>query len=212
MSKIEININNYFDKIFYINLDKDLERNTKMISQFQKWGITNYERISGTVFHEIPHNYFWRNFNTDKISIKYILGSLGARNSHFRIMEMAINRSYNKILVLEDDVEFIEDPNLMLKNNLDKLESWDMLYFGGTEEHNFNGQIVGAYAYAVNRKLIEEIYYMLPSSGMEVDNFYAKVLFHMSYNYNYTGKFLIKKIEPFNSINHPYVFKSNIRN
>ena len=86
-----------------------------------------------------------------------------------------------------------------------------MLYFGGTVEEHFNGQIVGGYAYGLNRKLIEETYYMLPTSGMEVDNFYAKILYHMSYNYNLTGKYLIKKLEPFNTIKVNFDYKSNIR-
>jgi hypothetical protein len=46
---------------------------------------------------------------------------------------------------------------------------------------------------------------------MEVDNFYAKILYHMSYNYNETGKYKIKKIEPFNTIKVDFNFESNIR-
>lgn len=204
-------LDTFFDKIFYINLDADTERNEKMIEQFNKYNISNYERISATVIDSIPDKYYWRNFNVDKLNEKYIKGSLGCRNSHWRIMEICLKRDYQKVLIFEDDVIFNSDPNKVLYDNLDKLDNWDMLYFGGTEEPYFWGQIVGAYAYALNRKLIEEIYYMLPTSGMEVDNFYAKVLFHMSYNYSPTGKYLIKKLEPFNSIIVNFYFKSNIR-
>ena len=198
------------DKIFYINLDKDVERDEKITAQFQKFNITNYERISATKIDIVPDTMYWRNFNTDKLTEDYILGSLGCRNSHYRIMELSLQRGYKKILVLEDDVIMLEDPNIILENNKNIIDSWDMLYFGGYEENNFGGQIVCAHAYAVNIKLIEEIYFMLPSSGMEVDNFYAKILYHMSYNYSHTGKYLIKKLNPFNTIIQDYSYKSNI--
>ena len=203
-------INSFFDKIFYINLDKDVERDEKITAQFQKFNITNYERISATKIDIVPDPMYWRNFNKDKLTENYILGSLGCRNSHYRIMELSLQRGYNKILVLEDDVIIKEDPSRILEANKNELENWDMLYFGGIIEENFQGQIVTTHAYAVNRKLIEEIYFMLPSSGMEVDNFYAKILYHMSYNYSHTGKYLIKKLNPFNTIIQDYSYKSNI--
>jgi GR25 family glycosyltransferase involved in LPS biosynthesis len=201
----------FFDKIFYINLDKDTDRNVKIVEQFKRYDISNFERISGTVVDIVPDISYWRNFNQDKINEKYVLGGLGCRNSHWRIMKTALERGYNKILVLEDDIVFTKDPHQVLKDNMSKLDNWDMLYFGGTEESNFRGQIVGAYAYGLNRKLIEEIYYMLPTSGMEVDNFYAKVLFHMSYNYSKCGKYNIKKMEPFDTVDIDFKCISNIR-
>lgn len=204
-------LNNFFDKIFYINLDKDTERNQNLLFQFKKYNITNFERISGVEFQEIPDKSYWRNFNLNVLNEKYILGSMGCRASHKKIMDISMERGYNKILILEDDIFFTEDPNEILNKNLHQLDSWDMLYFGGSIEEHFNGQIVGAYAYGLNRKLIEETYFMLPTSGMEVDNFYAKILYHMSYNYNLTGKYQIKKLEPFNTVKVDFNFNSNIR-
>ncbi len=204
-------LNNFFDKIFYINLDKDTERNQNLLFQFKKYNITNFERISGVEFQEIPDKSYWRNFNLNALNEKYILGSMGCRASHKKIMDISMERGYNKILILEDDIFFTEDPNEILNKNLHQLDSWDMLYFGGSIEEHFNGQIVGAYAYGLNRKLIEETYFMLPTSGMEVDNFYAKILYHMSYNYNLTGKYQIKKLEPFNTVKVDFNFNSNIR-
>ena len=211
MNTSDITINTFFDKVFYINLDHDVERNEQMIAQFKKYGITNYERISGTVLNEIPSKMYWRNFNIERLNKKYILGGLGARNSHWRITQIAIERGYEKILIFEDDVIFQMDPNELLRANVENLKDWDMLFFGGHEEHHFNGQIVLAHAYGLNRKLIEETYHMLPASGMEVDNFYAKILFHMSYNYRPGGKYLVKKIYPFNTIIQNNLYQSNIQ-
>jgi GR25 family glycosyltransferase involved in LPS biosynthesis len=208
---MDITLNNFFDKIFYINLDKDKERNQNLLFQFEKYNITNFERISGVEFQEIPDKIYWRNFNLNALNEKYILGSMGCRASHKKIMDISMERGYNKILIFEDDIFFTEDPNEILNKNLHQLDSWDMLYFGGSIEEHFNGQIVGAYAYGLNRKLIEETYFMLPTSGMEVDNFYAKIIYHMSYNYNLTGKYQIKKLEPFNTVKVDFNFNSNIR-
>lgn len=204
-------IDNYFNKVFYLNLDKDVERNANMIAQFEKYNISNYERVPATTLDTIPDQTYWRNFNVDRLSEKYILGSLGCRNTHWRVMEMCMNRGYEKVLIFEDDVIIKEDPNATLDQNKQVLDKWDMLYFGGMEEHHFGGQIVCAHAYAVSKKLIEEIHYMLPFSGMEVDNFYAKVLYHMSYNYSPTGKYLIKKLNPFNTIVQNHSYQSNIK-
>lgn len=204
-----VTIDSFFDKVFYINMDKDIDRNKHIIDQFKKFNIKNYERISGVQFDSIPDYSYWRNFNikTDR----YVLGSMGCRASHKLILDTSINRDYQKILIFEDDIYFTEDPNKILRDNLNNLNNWDMLYFGGTEEPHFNGQIVGAYAYALNRKIIEETYYMLPTSGMEIDNFYAKIIYHMSYNYNNTGRYLVKKLYPFNTVKVDFNFKSNIR-
>jgi GR25 family glycosyltransferase involved in LPS biosynthesis len=210
-SSKKITLDNFFDRIFYINLDGDVTRNQNILDQFQKYGITNFERVSGVKFLEIPEKSYWRNFNLNALNEKYILGSMGCRASHKKIMDIAMERNYQKILIFEDDIFFTEDPNIILNNNKHNLNNWDMLYFGGTIEEHFNGQIVGGYAYGLNRKLIEEIYYMLPTSGMEVDNFYAKIIYHMSYNYNLTGKYLIKKLEPFNTVKVDFNFNSNIR-
>jgi GR25 family glycosyltransferase involved in LPS biosynthesis len=205
-----LDINTYFDKIFYINLDKDVDRNKNIISQLEKYNINNYERVSASSFTTIPEHYLWRNFNINKLNEKYILGALGCRNSHWKIMETALKRGYKRIMVLEDDILIKQNPNDTLKNNETLLDNWDMLYFGGMVEPHFNGQIVGSYAYAINTKLIEETYCMLPTSGMELDNFYAKIIYHMSYNYSPTGKYLVHKTNPFNTIVHDYSYISNI--
>lgn len=205
----EVTLNNYFDKIFYINLDKDVERNNNVLSEFSKWGVTNFERISGFTFDEVPDQMYWRNFNKYSINRKYILGNLGCRRSHLEPIRLAIERNYSRILILEDDIFFTEDPHkLLAKQNLN---NWDLMYFGGLIEPEFRHQVVTGHAYAVNHTLFEEALIMAPASGMEIDNFYAKIIQHMSYNYNPSGRYNVKLIEPFDTIQRNYNFESNIR-
>lgn len=87
-----------------------------------------------------------------------------------------------------------------------------MFYFGGFVEEDVRGQIVGAYAYAVTEKLFDDIINMTIPSGMEIDNFYAKIIQHMGYNFNPRRRYNISLLEPYNSsIVVDKNFKSNIR-
>jgi GR25 family glycosyltransferase involved in LPS biosynthesis len=203
-----ININEYFDRIFYLNMDKDTARNESILNQFNELNITNFERVVGVELNDIPERTEYRNFIKD--DVKYIKGQLGCRASHLSAIQLAKLRGYSKILILEDDVLFLEDPSALLNVNQWLHNDWDMLYFGGLVEPFFRNQIVCAHAYGVSSTVFDDILQMGPSSGMEIDNFYAKVIQHMSYNYNQSGKYRIRIIQPFNQIVQNKNYKSNI--
>ena len=124
-----MNINTYFDKIFYINLAKDVNRNDSILTQFNKFDITNFERVEATSYIEVPDRNLWRNFN--KSDDKYVLGQLGCRASHLEVVKIAKERSYNKILIFEDDIQILENPSQLLSINENILNDWDFFYFGG---------------------------------------------------------------------------------
>jgi GR25 family glycosyltransferase involved in LPS biosynthesis len=204
-----ININNYFDKIFYINLEKDIDRKNNLLSQFDKFGITNFERFDAISFKEIPEPKYWRNFNqTDD---KYILNSLGCRASHLEIVKIAKEKGYRKILIIEDDVQIIYNPNTILALNESILNDWDFLYFGGDIENFRRNQIVCTHAYGLNCTLFDDIINMCIPSGMEMDNFYAKIMQHMSYDSNQSGLYNTRILRPFNTIVQNKEFQSNIQ-
>ena len=205
-----LTLDTYFDKIFYINLKKDVSRNESMISQFNKCGITNFERVNAIEIKKIPGTDKYRNFI--KKDHKYVLGSLSCKASHLKCIQISKERKYSRVLILEDDVIFLENPNQLLTQNSKILNEWDMLYFGGDIERYFRNQIVRTHAYAIKDTLYEDIINMADASGMEIDNFYAKILQHMSYNYNQSGKYNIRIILPFNLIVPNPSFKSNIHN
>jgi len=204
-----LRIDAYFDKLFYINLASDTLRNEHMIAQFSNFGIENYERIDAIAIKELPGDEAFRNFN--KKDPKYVVGSISCRTSHIQCIKTAKARNYKKVLIFEDDVVFNDDPNKLLSQNYELLNDWDMLYFSGLVEQFFRNQIVGGYAYAVRNTVFDDIINMAEASGMEIDNFYAKILQHMSYNNNQSGKYNIRIIQPFNLISHNYAFNSNIQ-
>lgn len=201
-------INTLFDKIFYINLEKDVDKNQHMIRQFEYFGITNFERFEGIVCDMVPEKDLWRSFI--KKSEIYVKGSIGCRESHLGVIKLAKERGYERIAILEDDVVILEDLNKILETNLDLIAIADMFYFGGLIEPYLRGQVVGAYAYAVRSTIFDDIINMAIPSGMEIDNFYAKIIQHMSYNYNERGRYNVLLLQPFNSIIVNDTFKSNI--
>ena len=202
-------IDNYFDKIFYINLKRDVERNENVLSQFKEFNITNYERFEAIECNEIPDRSLWRNFLEEED--KYVKGSIGCRESNLAIIKLAKERKYKRILVLEDDIMMIQDPSEIMKMNEINIDIADMFYFGGGVESNFRGQIVESFAYAVKDVLFDDILNMAVPSGMEIDNFYAKIIQQMTYIGNYRGRYNVALLEPFNSITTNKKFKSNIR-
>ncbi len=203
-----LTIDSYFDKIFYINLKKDIERNDRMISQFRKFGIANFERVDATELKALPGTEKYRNFI--KKENKYLIGGLSCRASHVKCIKIAKERGYSRVLIFEDDALFLENPNQLLIKNAGMLHEWDMVYFGGLIEPHFRNQIVCTHAYGVKCTLFDDIINMAIASGMEIDNFYAKILHHMSYNYNQSGKYNIRIILPFNLIVQNKTFNSNI--
>ena len=203
-----ITINTYFDKIFYINLEKDVNRNDNVLAQFNRFDITNFERIEATSYTKIPDKKLWRNFN--KKDDKYILGQLGCRASHLEIVKIAKERNYKKILILEDDIKISKDPSELLITNENILNDWNFLYFGGDIELFYRNQIVTTHAYALKNVVFDDILNLAVASGMEIDNFYAKVMQHMSYNNNQSGVYNTRIILPFNTIVQDQSFNSNI--
>lgn len=204
-----MDINKYFDKIFVINLDKDTERFEKISNHLKEIGIWNFERIPAISIDTLPD--FWQFRNFIKNDDKYILGGLGCRYSHIEAVRLSHVNNYEKVLILEDDATFLKSPNEILESNINILNDWDMLYFGGLIESEFRNQIVFAHAYAIRKPIYLDILNMCNSSGMEIDNFYAKILQHMSYNYNQCGKWRIRTITPFNQVIQDKSFESNIQ-
>jgi glycosyl transferase family 25 len=103
----------FIDKIIYINLDHREDRRNIMKTFFEK--------------AEIP---------TDKIirfsAIKRIRGSLGCLESHTAALRMAKQNSWKNVLILEDDLEWLD-----LKEGYSKLEEltqkpdWDVIMLTG---------------------------------------------------------------------------------
>ena len=90
---------NNIDKIVYINLEYRKDRDEEIKNEFNKMGITEYER-----FNAIHTNGF---------------GALGCSISHLEVLENAKKRNYKNILIFEDDFQFLVSKEV-LEDNLNK--------------------------------------------------------------------------------------------
>ena len=145
-----MNINNYFDKIFIINLDDRKDRWALILKQLKEHNITNYQRFSAVKPIEImsdKDNHYnkqiYSEFNpkmTKLFGTNYKVGALGCKLSHLEIIKYSQKEKLNNILILEDDCLIKEK----FTNNFSKIieiiqnssdvniRNYDMLYLGGS--------------------------------------------------------------------------------
>lgn len=113
-----------FNKCYYINLDRAVERKNYMEKALLEQGI-QAERISAvdgnTILESIPNPYnfpgiFWN---------KYALGLV---RTFKNIIMDAIEKNHETIMIFEDDVVFEENFNQRLKDNCEQLpDDWGVV-------------------------------------------------------------------------------------
>jgi GR25 family glycosyltransferase involved in LPS biosynthesis len=128
-----MSLKNYFDKVFCINLEKRKDRWSETVTELKKWdlfsGVNRFLGIDGS------------KLTYDNKKFRVNSGELGLLKTHIKILQLAKNKKYKNILILEDDIEFTEEIK-----NLDKYMSlvpsdWDILYFGGNHNTHIGEQI-----------------------------------------------------------------------
>lgn len=112
-------LNRYFEHIFCINLDRRHDKWLLSVEEFEKHDL-QVERFAAIDGKSLS--------TTSKITSS----ELGCSMSHAALLKMMISNNWNRILVLEDDVEFIPNIQDFFKENEHLIpKTWDMLYFGG---------------------------------------------------------------------------------
>jgi GR25 family glycosyltransferase involved in LPS biosynthesis len=103
-------VNEFFDKVVVINLDRRTDRMEQLIPQLNKLGI-NYEVYSAVDGKELDIS-------------PIIAGTM----SHVEVLK---NNRDSKILVLEDDALFVDDFNEKFEEVMQTLPiDWDIFYLG----------------------------------------------------------------------------------
>lgn len=119
-------LNEFFDKIYYINLDISPDRNEKCLAQFKKYGIVA-ERVPGFLGRET--------YSTGRPLFD---GRMGALSSHLFTINKIIDGGYKQALILEDDIVLCEDFNNKFKEYISHMpEDWHMIYLGGNHTYPF---------------------------------------------------------------------------
>jgi glycosyl transferase family 25 len=113
-------LNEYFDKIYYLNLERRPDRNKECIDELNKYGIIA-ER-----------------FNAIDAKEKNLVPWMGCLLSNLEIIKEAKSKGFKNILILEDDVVFNDNFEVELKEYIIQIpKNWDMLYLSGNHnEHS----------------------------------------------------------------------------
>ncbi len=118
-------INDFFERGYYINLDRRPDRKEQFETEMEKYGLKDFfKRISAedSINESNPikkHNY---------CSLTY-----------FKLFKKIYDDGYSNVVIFEDDAYFYNSPNelpgiQLVENALDELQNfpdWEMIYFGG---------------------------------------------------------------------------------
>ena len=140
-------VNDYFDKVIVINLDRRTDRMEKLAPQLEKLDI-KYKRFSAV--------------DGKKLDIDPIVAGL---QSHLQVMKQIAGQ---RVLILEDDAQFVEDFNEKFEKVMQTLpEDWDIFYLGALVpkdvglirmvNHHWGTQVLttGSQAYCINPSRLE---------------------------------------------------------
>ena len=115
-------LNDYFTKIYVINLDRRPDRLQQCQIEFNKIN-ASVERVPAIDGKLIP--------NTTGMGSRE-KACLAVTTKHVQLIEDAILNEYSNILIFEDDVKFIDDFNEIFNERIKFLpEDWDLLFIGG---------------------------------------------------------------------------------
>ncbi|MGY8802940.1 MAG: glycosyltransferase family 25 protein [bacterium] len=179
----------YFDKVFLINLEKRTDRLQQCNDIFKELNILDLvERFPA--IKRPQAEYDWYISDGKKIKI----GEYGCIASHISIIKMAKANGWKSVLVLEDDVKFVN--HKYFNDSVEQLKEheWDLFYLGSNthiplDKVNSNllklkeGFATHAIAYherfydklikAFDKKAIEIIDVWLAENGQENGNAYC---------------------------------------
>lgn len=130
-------LNDYFDKIYCINLDKRRDRWESASLEFDKFNL-KVERVSGIEGKSLNLEF--------PPEIKE--GAVGCALSQLFTIKLAKQNNLDNFLLLEDDISFSEDLNQNFFKIKEEIpEDWDMLYLGGQHFHGMNLQKITDHVY-----------------------------------------------------------------
>lgn len=138
--------------ILYINMDKDTEREERLLENMDKLGLNGFriEAVNGrklklSEYRNIVSNEldlsvdklkpeYWlsrKNFKALSRDADIILPRVGCLLSHYKAIKMAHFAGLNNVLILEDDAILLKT----MTKNFNVPSDADVLYFGGTFSH-----------------------------------------------------------------------------
>jgi len=184
-----MNINDYFDNIYVLNLNRRKDRSENTKSRLDKIRI-KYEKFGATDGSVIKP--LWESFhkeNTNFTTPNYLACSI----SHLSIYKDAIENGYNRILILEDDILVNKNIHTIFESM--EIPEWkDLFYLGyiplSDDQSMWTYQIVdqfisekvcipknfwGLFAYGLTNNLMKELLETYDKEfPMEIDRYLVK--------------------------------------
>lgn len=163
------NLTDWFDHVYLINCQHRPDRLARVLAHLENSGmatIADVKVVAGIIGDWTTHPTGWGGGR----------GAWGCLKSHIKVMESAMHLrddrgqlNWNSILILEDDVFFVEDALSRLNSFMGSIpQDWGQLYLGGqhrrpVEVTTFPGVVTGrsvnrTHAYAVSVGHIQAIY------------------------------------------------------
>jgi GR25 family glycosyltransferase involved in LPS biosynthesis len=158
----------FFDKIYYINLDERTDRKEMMEAQFAKYNL-NVERYNAVNLSQEQNQDLIKRGCVfyDDTRPEYAPRIKSCSLSHLNVLFMSKLMSYNNVLIFEDDADFDENiiDNLAECINELKNKNWDVFFLGCNplsyyKETDVLGRVLRAtcaHAFAVNKNFIDKI-------------------------------------------------------
>lgn len=123
-------LNDFFTKIYVINLDRRPDRYQQCQIEFNKIGV-KVERASAMDGKLIPDSTGWGPREKACYAVT---------TKHIELISDSLSKNYSNILILEDDVAFINNFNDIFYERIKFLpEDWDLLFIGGNHILHVNG-------------------------------------------------------------------------
>lgn len=172
-------LNNFFDKVFYINLERRNDRRIKVEETLINSGIKNFERFEGVDGQQID-------FSKYKKEIKLLKGELGILETHISLIQKAKDENLQSILIFEDDILFTNEIG-KVKEYLESVPSdWDMIYFGGNHRYGktpvkINDKVlkinktVSAHCIGIRSTMYDTILALISDRKKPIDYYYASI-------------------------------------
>lgn len=186
---LKFNINEYFDNIYCLNLNKRQDRWSKVSEQFNRFSIDveRFEAIDGELISDDEFNIVNPNkISGENASANGIIenkSSLACLLSHIEIIKDAREKGYKKILIFEDDVMLRNDFNTEISKISDL--DWKLLYLGCSQfnwsgikidkNHYLSKNSLGTFAYAIDSSIYDMVLDILDTKRKSVDNLLSDI-------------------------------------
>lgn len=165
-----MSLNEYFDKIYCINLDESVDRWNMCVEQFKKYNI-EVERFPGIKVNSCSN---------------LLAGEIGILRTNYEIVKKSKEENLKNVLILEDDFVFVENFNEVFDFMIKQVpEDWDFLYFGGNHVNKIikisqnvakMSRSFAIHTFAIKNTMFDTILNLLPEEKKQVDVYYADIM------------------------------------